>query len=182
MAHQTYRKNGTSGALPLPSMDKLNELFIADFENGHLLWRDQSYPRKLGPAGSKNIISGHMSVTYLGQKLKVHRVIFALYHGYDPGDLVIDHINHDPADNRVENLRVCTLAQNTVSVRGSNKLNKSGYRGVYWSEGKKKWVASVPNGDNTKTEKAGFRCPTSAAVYAHRLRIEKHGEYCGGIR
>ena len=182
MTRKLYRKNGTSGALPLPHVSELHKNLIVDFDEGLLFWRDPSYPRKAGPIGSKNVISGHMSFQYKGQKLKVHRVIFAMYTGVDPADLVIDHINHDPTDNRIANLRICTLAQNTVSVAGSNKLNTSGFRGVYWNGSKTSWVASVPNGDNTKTVKSGFKCATSAAVYAQQLRIKKHGEFCGGFK
>lgn len=34
-----------------------------------------------------------------------------------PTDLVVDHINHDKSDNRMENLRVCTHRQNSLNKR-----------------------------------------------------------------
>jgi hypothetical protein len=51
-----------------------------------------------------------------------------------------DHINENKLDNRRKNLRTCTQSQNMAN-RGFQKNNKSGYKGVYWSEGK--WTAQI---------------------------------------
>jgi hypothetical protein len=54
----------------------------------------------------------------------------------------VDHKNRDGLDNRRENLRVLTHAQNrqnTSSHRGSSSL----YRGVYWDRHDLRWIARV---------------------------------------
>jgi hypothetical protein len=47
-----------------------------------------------------------------------------------PGAKMIDHINHDGLDNRVENLRVADASLNTLNSRMSMSRNTSGRRGV----------------------------------------------------
>lgn len=57
-------------------------------------------------------------------------------------DLHIDHINHDRLDNRRENLRICTNAENRRNQRRS-KANTSGYKGVTWDKKFDKWKAQI---------------------------------------
>lgn len=50
----------------------------------------------------------------------------------------LDHINGIKTDNRIENLRQVTRAQNMQNVR-FHKHNTSGHKGVSWIERLKKW-------------------------------------------
>lgn len=62
-----------------------------------------------------------------GKAEYLHRLIFAYHHGFLPR--MVDHINRNTKDNRIENLRPCTVAQNQYnSKRKSN--NRSGAKGV----------------------------------------------------
>lgn len=72
-----------------------------------------------------------------GKRVRVmlHREII----GAKKGEIV-DHINGNPLDNRRSNLRIVTLKQ-SMQNRGPSKRSASGYRGVYQSSSKKKWVA-----------------------------------------
>jgi hypothetical protein len=56
-----------------------------------------------------------------------------------PNGLVCDHKNRDPLDNRLNNLRAVTRAQNNQN-RNLQANNKSGVRGVYWAKQINKWV------------------------------------------
>lgn len=56
--------------------------------------------------------------------------------------LHVDHISRDTTDNRRSNLRVCTRQQNMFN-RGVQKNNASGFKGVYFDNQHKRWVAKV---------------------------------------
>jgi hypothetical protein len=66
-------------------------------------------------------------VTFFKHKrFSVHRLIYILHYGDIPDGFVIDHIDHNPRNNRIENLRAVSFKDN---LRNSNpcKNNKSSH-------------------------------------------------------
>jgi hypothetical protein len=55
----------------------------------------------------------------------------------------IDHINEDPSDNRIANLRLDINRENTQNISSLQCNNTSGFRGVYWLKLNKCWVAQI---------------------------------------
>ncbi len=77
--------------------------------------------------------------------IALHREVVGLprHSGPTTGDrLEPDHINGDGLDNRRENLRIVTHAQNQQNKR-PNRNATSRYRGVYWRTNRRRWVAEV---------------------------------------
>lgn len=54
----------------------------------------------------------------------------------------IDHIDCNKLNNRKSNLRFCVTAENSRNCKVS-KNNTSGYKGVSWSNSRKKWTADI---------------------------------------
>lgn len=55
---------------------------------------------------------------------------------------MIDHIDRNGLNNQKCNLRPCNHSQNRKNAR-LHKNNKSGLRGVFWNEQRKKWETSI---------------------------------------
>lgn len=75
-----------------------------------------------------------------GRTIRMHREIMEPAEG-----LQVEHINGDKADNRRENLRVCTRAENARNRR-KNVNNTTGFKGVRRhsrQNGPRLWVAQV---------------------------------------
>ena len=70
-------------------------------------------------------------------KVWMHREIMGT-----PRGLVCDHINHNGLDNRKENLRNCTVAQNNLNRR-RYRNGRSRYKGVWWSKNVQMWGAEI---------------------------------------
>jgi hypothetical protein len=49
-----------------------------------------------------------------------HRLAYYMGTGIDPGEMEIDHIDGDPSNNRLANLRLATRSQNMMNRRMSN--------------------------------------------------------------
>lgn len=58
-----------------------------------------------------------------------------------PINMVTDHINGNPLDNRRSNLRACSNSQNRCN--GKIKISSSKYKGVFWHKSAKKWVSQI---------------------------------------
>ena len=68
---------------------------------------------------------------------RLHRIIMD-----DPEDLIVDHINRNPLDNRRDNLRIVSIQENNMNL-SIRKTNKSGVSGVCWDKDANKWRADI---------------------------------------
>ncbi|HHX60707.1 MAG TPA: hypothetical protein GX707_08340 [Epulopiscium sp.] len=67
-----------------------------------------------------------------------------LEHEPDGHKLVVDHINGDKSDDRVENLRIVTNRENcTICFKSDKKRHSSAYIGVSWDKTSLKWGAKI---------------------------------------
>lgn len=78
---------------------------------------------------------------------KAHRVAFAIHYGRWPVEQ-IDHVNGDPADNRIVNIREATNKENQRN-RGIRSTNTSGCTGVCWHKLSGKWHARAQGSDGS---------------------------------
>jgi hypothetical protein len=69
---------------------------------------------------------------------KVHRLVISAFNGENI--LVVDHINGNPLDNRIENLRYCTQREN-LTFNNVKRKKTSIYPGV--RKRKNKWQAEI---------------------------------------
>lgn len=75
---------------------------------------------------------------------RLHQFIMFLEYGdYMKKDLVIDHINRNKMDNRLENLRIVTKRENTINT-GLLSNNTSGVKGVTKTNNNK-WRVQLQN-------------------------------------
>lgn len=114
---------------------------IFEYKDGSLYWKIHCGHGRLKPgdlAGTTHK-DGYKSVRIDNVMVKQHRVIFVMFNGYLPK--YIDHIDGNPSNNRIENLRDATPAQNSRNAK-TPKRNSSGVKGVCWHKLKKKWIAS----------------------------------------
>lgn len=101
-------------------------------DTGALTWKINVRRARTG-AEAGVLSQGYRRVGFEGRIYLAHRLIWLMVYGVSPR--VIDHINRDPSDNRLTNLRAVTQRENLMNV-GLRKDNKSGVRGVFLWNGK----------------------------------------------
>jgi len=123
------------------------------------------------PAGYKGK-RGYKYTSIKNKKYYNHRIAFLYYHGYLPKS--IDHINGNPLDNSIKNLRECTQSQNGCNKKAIK--SKSGVKNVTWNNNTKRWCVVIIK----SCKKHCFGCYDDLAD-AEKVAIEKreelHGEF-----
>jgi hypothetical protein len=116
------------------SQERVLELF--KYEDGKLFHRSDNQPATI------YVTKGHRyaRIKFDKREFKLHRIIFLYHHGYLPD--IIDHINGDRYDNRIENLREANTYQNRQNSR-IYSTSKSGVKNVYWNSSMNKWRVSM---------------------------------------
>ena len=109
---------------------RLQELFTHDPVAGVLRWRVKTNRRIVvgSVAGTINDF-GYRVIRVDGQRYRAHRLIWFYAHGEWPKN-DIDHINGNPDDNRLDNLRDVTTAENIQNQIMAHKRNRTGRLGV----------------------------------------------------
>jgi len=115
----------------------------------------------------------YRKVSVNGKTLYVHHIIFEMHYGYRPK--VIDHIDGDSLNNKIENLREATQSQNIANSKKS-RGNTSGYKGVTFRKDTQRWAAQIMV--NYKHISLGcFGTPEEAAAAYERGAQKYFGEY-----
>lgn len=112
---------------------------VFDYEDGWLIWKEPLSNRvsKGDKAGGRHDRRGYIRVGYNGKAYYAHRLIYA-WHNNDWPPL-IDHINQNTMDNRIQNLRALTKSQNCLNSNISRGATP--YRGVSFYKRKNKFMA-----------------------------------------
>ena len=167
------------------SVSDLHKLFTCDMDAGIIYHneRDRSeFPsdrlcnawnsRCAGkPAGY--VARGYRRCKIGEKKVMAHRIIWAMAHGVWPlAD--IDHIDRNPLNNSLSNLRDVDHSENqkNMSVRKSNSV---GVPGVTWCKQRQRWRASI--GLNGKAKSIGIYRDVQDAISARRKAEYDFGYY-----
>lgn len=104
--------------------DILQKLF--DYKDGLLITKkDRPHNLKGNPIGCVDKSTGYVRAMVQGINYRCHRLIWNWHNGDIPNKLIIDHINGDRADNRIENLRLLTQSLNLLyAFQRKKELNK----------------------------------------------------------
>lgn len=150
--------------------DYLHGLF--EYREGNLYWKTQRTNKTKARMLVGNL-DEYNNVCLNRKKIGVHRIIFMMFYGYMPE--YVDHIDGNPLNNKIENLRAATNTKNQYNAKIS-KRNTSGYKNVSWDKACNKWRVLL------RVEKKPmligfFENLELAGLVAKEARNKHHGEF-----
>jgi len=152
----------------------LQELF--DYRDGALYWKKTrafGKVKKGRKAGTIRKSDGCEGINIFYKTYLTHRLIFMYHCGYM--ETMIDHIDGNRMNNRIENLRPATKSQNGFNSK-KRIDNTSGIKGVSWYKPYNKWVAYCYV-MGKKYNLGYYQDKDEAAKVVKEFREKHHGEF-----
>ena len=112
-------------------LSKETLLSLFDYKEGNL------FSKKTGKQAGYTAPNGYTWVAVNKERHGLHRLVYQMHYG-DLTDMV-DHIDGNPRNNCIENLRKATPVTNQQN-RKLNTNNTSGAKGVIWNQRREKWL------------------------------------------
>jgi hypothetical protein len=110
--------------------EELSEYFKYDEDSpSGLVWKKDYHGKKAGQVAGY-LTAGYFILRFAGEKIRVSRLVYFLTKCQDLTDKVVDHLDGNTTNNKIDNLRLCSQKQNCRN-RVTKARNTTGYIGVY---------------------------------------------------
>lgn len=145
---QVARIHGRDGALI--TADQAASVLRYSPATGQFTWtRDRRGGMKAGSAAGTITRSGYVQIHCMGKLYFAHRLAWLFVYGIWPYG-VVDHIDGDGTNNRIDNLRDVSRAVNQQNQRRAHRSNKSsGLMGAHFDARTRRWMAKISHENRT---------------------------------
>lgn len=129
--------------IPLPSVSAILTQYSYCSDTGVFMHKFPQRSRRVHKNGTAGTLqkNGYLVLYVAGKRYLAHRVAWKLIYGCDP-ERQVDHKNTKRSQNFKDNLRLANLEEQAQNS-SKKKNNKSGFKGVCWSEANKCWRANI---------------------------------------
>ncbi len=151
---------------------ELHEIFY--YQDGNLIYKKKRWKGNAGQIAGSLDGKGYLRIRINWVRYSIHRLIWLYHYGKFPKKL-LDHIDGNRLNNKIENLREASYYENNINcVKQSN--NTSGYKNITWNKEKQKW--QVKCNSYGKKYHAGYFVNLNDAIEAAvKLREKVHGNF-----
>lgn len=156
--------------------ERLLDVLDYNKATGSFFWKKRISIRiKIGNSAGAIRRDGRRIITIDGETFYAYRLAWFYVTGLMPVD-TLDHINGNSSDDRIENIRPATIAENNQNIRRPRQANRAGYLGVHWSKKYQTYVSQIM-ANGKRTHIGHFK----TAEDAHQAYLEakrKQHEFC----
>jgi hypothetical protein len=148
---------------------------LLEYQEGKLFWKTSRRGVSKGTrAGCVNNQTFYRQIMLDRVMQLEHRLVFLMQYGYLPA--VIDHINRNPSDNRIENLRAADWSSNQHN-RTIPKTNTSGFKGVSFDKRRNLYMAGIRYNGSPSKFLGRFKTAEEAHEAYKAAALKYHGEF-----
>lgn len=120
----------------------LKKLLAYDQSSGLFSWRvSRGGSAQAGAVAGSLDSKGYLQIKVAGRLYLAHRLAWLYVYGEFP-DGHLDHIDRNPKNNSIANLRICSRSENHQNL-GLRATNTSGVTGVAWIKRSERWLAYI---------------------------------------
>jgi hypothetical protein len=123
------------------TLELVNKYLTYNKETGNLYQSKKRPKIKVGSIAGGINATGYRYIQLEGRKYPAHHIIWLIETGNLPKK-ILDHIDGNPLNNHISNLREATIKQNNEN-RKAQRNNKTGYKGVSFNNRLQKYVAQI---------------------------------------
>lgn len=131
------------------------------------------HSRKTGERVGYHPIGNYSQIWTHGKLYYAHRLIYLYHYGETPD--LIDHIDRDKTNNKIENLRASNKTTNACNAK-IGVDNTSGVKGVSWNKRRSLWRAYI-TWQKKRIELGHYSCLALAKMVVQDARSKYHGEF-----
>lgn len=146
---------------------------LMEHRDGKLFWKVNRGKAHAGDEAGCIGNRGYILIVINTKQHMAHRLIWIM-HGKDPVPM-LDHIDGNQLNNRIENLRPITVSQNQRNTK-LRKDSTSGIKGVSWRKQSNKWCGQVWH-KRKLYRTPMFKNKDECAAAVAELRQSLHGEF-----
>jgi hypothetical protein len=159
---------------PKMPADQVRIVWGCDPAAGVMWWAQRGKARQVGKViGRLQDGRGYLTQTCQGKRYYLHHLMWAWVHGRWPLG-VIDHVNRNPSDNRIDNLREVTSSRNNANC-AVRRHSISKRKGVYRDKRDGRYYAFIDL-DGDRQCLGGFQDADGAYEARRTAELTHYGE------
>jgi hypothetical protein len=151
--------------------DYLNSIF--EYRDGDLYYRHSRGAAKAGSKAGCKRKDGVSNIQINKKIYLLHRIVFMMHHGYLPE--MVDHIDLNRSNNRIENLRAAKHAENAWNAN-ARVDSTSNIKNVTFNARRRKWLVRIQANGN-RMHIGCYKDLELAELVAMEARNKYHGNF-----
>ncbi|MEJ5030049.1 HNH endonuclease [Comamonas sp. MYb69] len=124
------------------TQEVMKQVLYYDKVSGCMYWRHAAKGRKAWAKAGCSRGDGYTVVSISGRFFYAHRLAWLYIYGNMPSGIV-DHIDGNPSNNSIGNLRLVDKRGNAENMQRATRASKTGYLGVYLRSDTRRFATQI---------------------------------------